>query len=90
MSAETLPCIVCLKELDAVMPDADNQPHEGLTFASLGHYGTTAFDPMDGSYLELNICDQCLVEAGRNERVLYYQFRRGAPVAQLWQPARAE
>ena len=25
-----------------------------------GHYGSTVFDPMDASYLEIVVCDPCL------------------------------
>lgn len=64
-----LPCIVCGKALDnaTLMPDGSglnyNQPSEGLAFRSHGAYGSTAFDPMDGHYLEINICDVCLLIA---------------------------
>ncbi len=63
----TLKCIICTKQLEPVWP-ADqfpqdknvNQPWAGTTFHSEGQYGSTIFDPMDGSFLEINICDDCL------------------------------
>lgn len=64
-----LPCIVCGRTLENAtrMPDGTglnyNQPSEGLAFRSHGAYGSTAFDPMDGHYLEINICDTCLLIA---------------------------
>lgn len=32
----------------------------GTAFRIYGHYGSTVFDPMDGSSLEIVICDECL------------------------------
>lgn len=64
-----LPCIVCGKELLAVSPPsedgalAQNQPMHGLAFWTMGHYGSTVFDPMDGSTLEVSICDPCVTDA---------------------------
>lgn len=68
-----LPCIVCGKELRNVMPDegVTNQPSGGTAFSTQGHYGSTAFDPMDWSELEINVCDECLTRAGREQRVLH-------------------
>ena len=73
--ARCLPCIACGRELKNVDRDADeNQPYAGTAFVSHGHYGSTAYDPMDGHYLEINICDLCLVthadrvEQGRDRR----------------------
>ena len=68
----TLPCIVCMEPLKNIFPakspatgedwDQINQPDSGITFATYGQYGTTVFDPMDGSFLEINICDDCVKE----------------------------
>lgn len=82
MKNVTLPCIVCHAELPGVddefykrNPDGQpdhitNQPYGGLAFTSGGHYGGTRFDPMDGSFLEVNICDDCLMSAAKAGRVL--------------------
>lgn len=46
------------------------QPNDGLAFLTRGHYGTTYFDPMDGSYLEIVICDRC-IEVAENSGIVY-------------------
>lgn len=69
----TLPCIVCGKKLKDIGSGSINHPSEGISFSSPGQYGTTAFDPMDGSLLEINICDGCIVAAARVRRVLFKQ-----------------
>jgi len=75
MSRYALPCIACGRELENVTADsAVNQPYTGTAFISHGHYGSTAFDPMNGHFLEINVCDACLVlhhqrvEIGRDKR----------------------
>lgn len=57
-------CIVCKKDLENI--DNENngmQPSKGLAFQTQGHYGTTVFDPMDGSTLEITVCDPCMTDA---------------------------
>lgn len=54
-----IPCAFCLAELDNPYGGA-NQPDGAVEFVTPGHYGTAVFDPMDGSYLAINICDPCL------------------------------
>lgn len=54
-----VPCIICNKELENLFED-ENHPAGGTSFITYGHYGSTAFDPMDGTYLEINICDECI------------------------------
>jgi hypothetical protein len=64
-------CIVCKRELENVVEEDDsNQPNDGLAFQSHGHYGTTVFDPMDGTFLEINVCDPCLRQAGKDGNVM--------------------
>lgn len=61
-----LPCIVCKRPMESIY--GPNQPNDGLSFTSFGAYGSSFFDPMDGTYLEVTICDPCLSEhrdAGR-------------------------
>lgn len=65
-----LPCIACGQHLDGC--SVPNQPLDGLAFSSRGAYGTTVFDPMDGSALEVNVCDGCLKAASLQGRVLRY------------------
>lgn len=68
MSRYALPCIACGRQLENVTADAGNQPYAGTAFVTHGHYGSTAYDPIDGRYLELNICDLCLVS--HHDRVI--------------------
>lgn len=54
-------CFKCGKTLMNVFPeDTDNQPYEGTTFTTEGHYGSTFWDSFDGEELVINICDPCL------------------------------
>lgn len=57
-------CVRCDKELDDI---STYQPNDGLCFMSYGHYGSTVFDPLDGSYLEIVICDECLQKVQKRE-----------------------
>ena len=71
----TLPCIVCREPLNNVLPDAIgdfNQPSNGLAFITYGHYGSTIFDPVlvNGQWLEINICDKCVLAATEDGIVL--------------------
>ena len=57
-------CIVCNTEVDNwdVYPEDKPQVHPigGTVFRTYGHYGSSVFDPMDASYLDIVICDGCL------------------------------
>lgn len=54
-------CIRCNKKLEKVFDDNQNlQPLCAVHFYSYGHYGSTYFDPMDGSTLNIFVCDTCL------------------------------
>jgi hypothetical protein len=44
------------------------QPMGGLALNSMGHYGSTEFDPMDGTRIEVVVCDPCLIKA---EKYIY-------------------
>jgi hypothetical protein len=74
MSRLALPCIACGRELHNVDDMAGNQPYNGTAFTTHGHYGSTIYDPMDGHYLEINVCDACL--ALHPERALEGRDRR--------------
>jgi hypothetical protein len=63
--------------------DLGLQPVDGLAFNSPGHYGTSVFDPMDGSHLEIAICDDCVVKAGKKGFVLLH--KPGAK-PETWKP----
>jgi hypothetical protein len=61
-----LPCIVCGRKLEPVSAEhIPKQPYAGTTFISHGQYGSTVFDEMDRTFLELNVCDPCLVAAAK-------------------------
>lgn len=64
-------CIICDKSLDNVEETAENQPYGGTAFVTHGHYGSTSFDPFNGSMLEINICDKCLTKKGKEGKVLW-------------------
>jgi hypothetical protein len=69
MKAESkIPCISCGKELDNWEYEnrdgtkVEVHPMCGLHFRTYGHYGSTVFDPMNGTYLDIAICDECLTK----------------------------
>lgn len=57
-------CIICnvdVENWDIAHPDKEVvHPIGGTVFRTYGHYGSSVFDPMDASYLEVVICDDCL------------------------------
>lgn len=64
-------CIICGKILESAF-DNEIQPYGGTMFSTYGHYGSTVFDPMDGTQLILIICDPCLVEKGIDKKIFLY------------------
>lgn len=59
-------CIACSKTMESVLPEGRGiQPLGGLAFCSHGHYGSSYFDPMDGSFIEIAVCDECLSKTAR-------------------------
>lgn len=86
-----LPCIICGTELEPAFRDLDhNQPHGGTTFTTRGHYGSTVFDPPlsmgSDRFLELNICDPCLLE--RKDKIIFVQYipTPSRREAEFWDP----
>jgi hypothetical protein len=72
---KALPCAICITPLDAVYSNLEPkdgyvQPSEANTFFSEGTYGSVYFDPMDGSYIYINICDHCLEMLIRKEHAI--------------------
>jgi hypothetical protein len=66
-----VPCIVCGAVLREALPDhSENQPNDGVYAVISGNYGSTVFDPFDGTHLEIVVCDPCLIKAGIRDRVL--------------------
>lgn len=76
MSKDALPCIACGVFLRNVYDNAANQPSGGTAFTTEGHYGSTVFDPMNGEHIEINVCDDCLVQAGQRGAVYAGRSRR--------------
>lgn len=62
---DPLPCIVCDVVPETAAPRRNEaepaQPYGATMFAAYGQYGSTAFDPQDGSQLRINVCDKCLL-----------------------------
>lgn len=62
---QNLNCFRCDVALEDAIPGTEehpveNQPYKGTVFVATGQYGSTAWDPFNGDWLELNICDDCL------------------------------
>ena len=68
---ETISCFKCQKQLENITERVANQPDGALEFISYGHYGSRAFDPMNGDFLIINICDDCLLEASEKGLVAH-------------------
>ena len=72
--AKTIQCFKCDKELENWnYRNILVHPMKGLHFLTYGHYGSSFFDPMDGSTLNIAICDECvetnkhkIIPLGRN------------------------
>jgi hypothetical protein len=68
-----LNCARCDREVEAVDDDYVNSPYKATAFTTHGHYGSTIFDPMNGCYLEINLCDECIALLGERDQVLMGQ-----------------
>jgi len=68
---EILPCVICGKVCEPVSRGQGdfNQPYGGTVFYTYGHYGSTVFDDMGRTRLEVTFCDPCLIALGRLRRV---------------------
>lgn len=94
MSDHVLPCLACGGELEpAFRENPKNEPaipYGGTVFHTYGHYGSTAFHPMDDSYLEITICDVCLSGGAATERVWHLRDSDQPAyeeVSETWHPA---
>lgn len=68
---DTLDCAICGIQVEwNGCPGMTNNPC-ATVFNAFGNYGSTMFDPMDGSYLEINICDECLKILKQQHLVLH-------------------
>ena len=66
-----VPCIVCKQALQDIGSGSPNHANDANSFFTRGQYGSRIFDPLDGSWLEVNICDKCLADASRERLVLW-------------------
>lgn len=71
-------CVICEKELEDEEEELSEEQkvwgksllcwsplYDGVIFKSLGNYGSVEYDPVEErEYLEIAICDKCLVEKG--------------------------
>lgn len=64
IQGHVMKCFGCDKELDNWDYERNGRqsyhPMGGLHLMSYGHYGSAVFDPMDGSTLNIAVCDECL------------------------------
>ena len=69
-------CVICDKKLDNI-DDRDDQvqPNNGLAFITYGHRGTNFFDPCNGDYLQIVVCDECLKALDSEEKLVYNTTR---------------
>lgn len=89
---DALPCLGCGKPLASIfelpLPESGfvNYPSDATIFTTHGNYGSTVFDPGDGSALVINICDACLLQAQVEGRVLFLPRPPSppSPVLTLW------
>jgi hypothetical protein len=59
-------CIICEKELESSVGftndmDFQDPPSKATCFSSSGNFGSAVFDPMDGTRIEISVCDDCLL-----------------------------
>lgn len=55
-------CIKCGKTSRNFSEDGIHPIDSALVFRSYGNFGSTVFDPLDGSYIDIVVCDTCMVE----------------------------
>ena len=49
------------------------QPAGANSLSGSGTFGSRIFDPLDGSYVEANVCDECLAVALAEGRAAVYR-----------------
>lgn len=86
-------CFVCGKELKMPWYDEKDeqttiQPlDDGLWFRSTGNYGSTIFDPMDEQYLEISICDKCILDKKDEVKHIHNIRRKSTSEANPFSPS---
>lgn len=90
-----LTCIVCGHQPESAIPEAvsdwagGQQPYGATTFNTHGQYGSTVFDEMGRSSLQINVCDACVLAAAADGRVLHCTLVRTEQrryTYELWEP----
>jgi hypothetical protein len=77
--------VICGRLLREALPDhSENQPNDGVCAIIHGNYGSTVFDPFDGTHIEVNLCDPCLTLAGAQGRVLVGRRSRRVSLEGYW------
>lgn len=74
----------CLHCGRAMTGDSLDMISDGVAFTALGNYGSTIFDPFDGSQLLIVICDNCLWDASNVGQVMF--ATRPSRPAREWSP----
>lgn len=84
-----LPCLLCRKELESIVKPGP-QPAGAVMFTSPGTFGSGVFDDIDGSRLQINICDECLIS--NHDLVWYTQERKVTKILKSypWVPVPVE
>ena len=62
MKINCIMCSVGLENWDVYPTKTVVHPIGGTVFRAYGNYGSTVFDPIDASYLDIVICDGCLTD----------------------------
>ena len=70
---EECKCIKCGAKMDNIA-ELGFQPNGGTAFSTCGHYGSTVYDPMDGSAIEIVVCDECLGAAIETSLVFHHNY----------------
>lgn len=80
------PCLVCGRELKPIFSDISGhrQPDGATMFTTHGNYGSTVFDELDGTQLQINICDGCLKERSGRAHLLIVRRQREEIDAYSW------
>lgn len=76
-------CFKCEQEIPILGPGLEDKEDsvgvnldEGVRFYAYGSYGSTVFDPNDGSQLVIAICDTCLASRAKAEFIRHVRYSR--------------
>ena len=80
-----LKCIVCGGEMEKWEHGDRNQPLDGLTFKTQGHYPSTMVDIFDGICIEINVCDPCIRKAVKAGQVAVGDSAKPEQPLRIWE-----